>query len=202
MARKYEPEPVVYSSLGLPALCQKLQNSATCGILELGPVRSGNVEFWSRFSPFLYIADLRSSLPLPALPSEDLEFIAPDWRSLLGLPGNRTYNVVLAWDLFNYLELPAVSSLIEYLKHYCRPGAVLFSLIFDEKQMPAKITVYQIADESHLKYDRAGSELCACPRHQPRALASVMTRFRIADSFRLRNGVIEYLFEYEGEKPG
>jgi hypothetical protein len=41
--------------------------------------------------------------------------------------------------------------------------------------------------------------MCACPRHQPRAISGVMTRFRTSNSFRLRNGVVEYLFEYEGE---
>ena len=201
MARKDESEPVVNSSLGLQSLCQRLQTVPTCDILELGPVRSVNVQFWSRFSPSIFIADLRSSLPLPATPSEDPEnpeFVRPDWESLLGLPGGRTYDVILAWDLLNYLELPAVSSLIDYLKRFCRRGAVLFALIFDQKQMPDKIAVYQISDESHLKYDCAGSGMCACPRHQPRALGLVMSGFKTADSFRLKNGIVEYLFEYEG----
>ena len=202
MARKDESEPVVNSSLGLQSLCQRLQNVPTCDILELGPVRSVNVQFWSRFSPSIFIADLRSSLPLPVSHSEDPEnpeeFVSPDWQSLLGLPAGHTYDVILAWDLLNYLELPAVSSLIEYLKPFCRRGAVFFALIFDQKQMPDKITVYRIADESHLKYDCAGKEMRACPRHQPRALTLVMSGFRTADSFRLKNGIVEYLFEYEG----
>jgi hypothetical protein len=202
MARKDEPEPIVYNSLGLQSLCQRLQSASTCDILELGPVRSGNVEFWSRFNPSIFIADLRSSLPLPVSHWEDpenSEFVRPDWESLLGLPGGRIYDVILVWDLFNYLELPAVSSLVEYLKPFLRRGAILFTLIFDQKQMPDQITVYQVADESHLRYCYPGTEMRACPRHQPRALGLVMSGFTTADSFRLRNGVVEYLFEYEGE---
>jgi|WetSurSiteA1Bulk_404760.scaffolds.fasta_scaffold06936_2 hypothetical protein len=199
MVQIFQPEPVVHSSLGLQALCQRLQNVATCDILELGPVRGGNIEFWSRFSPTMYIADLRSSLPMPPLPSEDTEFVEPEWDRLLGLPEGRTYDVILVWDLLNYLELQVVSSLVQYLKRFCRSGTILFALIFDQKQMPATITVYHIADESHLRYENARSEMCACPRHQPRAISGVMTRFRTSNSFRLRNGVVEYLFEYEGE---
>ncbi len=199
MERKSQPEPVVHNSLGLQALCQKLQGVFTCNILELGPVRSGNIQFWSQFSPSIYVADLRSSLPLPVLPSEESEFVEPDWDHLLGLPKNQSYDVILAWDLLNYLDLPVVASLMKYLKRFCRPGTILFCLIFDQKEMPEKITVYGIADESHLKYEYAGSEMWVCPRHQPHALAGVMTQFHTSESFRLRNGIAEYLFEYEGD---
>jgi len=198
MERKFQTEPVVHSSLGLQALCQKLQSVASCDILELGPVRGGNIEFWSRFRPSIYVADLRSSLPLPVLSSEASEFIEPEWDRLLGLPENHSYDVILAWDLLNYLDLPAVASLITYLRRFCRPGTVLFSLIFDQKEMPEKITVYRIADESHLQYEYAGSEMRICPRHQPHTLFGVMNRFHTSESFRLRNGVLEYLFVYEG----
>jgi hypothetical protein len=199
MERKPKPEPILYNSLGLQALCQRLHGAASCNILELGPVRSVNIDFWSRFSPSIYIADLRSSLPLPVLLSEDSEVIAPDWDRLLGLPDGRSFDVVLAWDLFNYMELSALSGLVEYLKRFCRPGTVLFSMIFDQKEMPDQITIYGIADESRLKYEYAGPQMRACPRHQPRAVAGVMSRFRTSESFRLKNSVVEYLFEYEGD---
>jgi len=199
--RKSQPEPVVHSSLGLQALCDRLENAGSRSILELGPVRSGNLEFWSRFGPSIFIADLRSNLPLPvqASESEDSEFVEPEWDRLLGLPSDGRYDVVLAWDLLNYMELPAVSSLIKYLKRFCRPGAIFFALIFDQKLMPGEITIYGITDSSHLRYECPTSEMRPCPRHQPRALGIVMSHFRTADSFRLRNGVVEYLFEYEGE---
>ena len=198
MIQKIKSEPVVHSSLGLQALCQRLQDYAECNILELGPVRTGNIEFWSQFNPFIYVADLRASLPLPFSPVEDTEPPKPDWDRLLNLPNDHNFDVILSWDLLNYLDLTSVSSLIEYLKRFCRPEAVLFTLIFDQKQMPEEITVYRINDEAHLTYEFAGSEMRDCPRHQPRAIEGVMSHFRISNSFRLRNGVVEYLFIYEG----
>ncbi len=203
MTQKTQVEPVVYNSLGLQELCQRIRESGACDILELGPVRNGNIQFWSQFGPSLFIADLRSSLPLPvpaAAKEEEMEIPEPDWDRLLGLPEGRSYNVILAWDLMNYLELPVVSSLIRYLKRFCRPGAVLFALIFDQKQMPEEVTVYRVVDESHLAYEYASPELRVCPRHQPRALSGIMCQFKTASSFRLRNGIVEYLFAYEGEK--
>ena len=198
MVRASQPEYALHSSLGLQALCQTLREAPACDILELGPARSENLEFWSRFNPWIYIADLRSSLPLPVQDSEDSEFVDPDWDRLIGLPANRTYNVILAWDLLNYLELPAISSLVRYLSGFCRRGTILFALVFDQKQMADEISLYHIADDSHLRYEVFSPQTRSCPRHQPRALTGIMAGFQARESFRLRNGVVEYLFEFEG----
>lgn len=196
-----QSESIVHNSLGLQALCQTFAEGAPCDILELGPARSDSVRFWSRFQPSIYVADLRSILPLPALPAQDEPELSPrDWERLLDLPAGRTFNVILAWDLFNYMELADISGLMGRLRPYCRSGAVLFTLIMDQKQMPEDITVYRIVDEAHLAYEHGGSAMRDCPRHQPRAIAGIMAGFRTANSFRLRNGIVEYLFAYEGEE--
>jgi hypothetical protein len=199
MAQISQTEPVIYSSLGLQALCNTIEEIGACDILELGPIRSSNIEFWSRFSPSIFVADLRSSLPLPDSHPEEDEFVEPDWRRILDLPDGRVYNVILAWDLFNYMEISAVSSMVRYLSSYCRPGALLFALLFDQKEMPEKITIYRVVDESHLAYEYTGTEMRACLRHQPRALSQAMSNFRAFESFRLRNGVAEYVYAYEGK---
>jgi len=199
MTPKTRPEPVVHTSLGLGALCQRLEGNCAWAFLELGPALGANVEFWSRYSEYIYVADLCSLMPLPEPdPSEDPESAGPgpDWDNLLGLPKGRLYDVILAWDLLNYLQLPTVTGLVDYLSRFCRPGTVMFSLIFDLRQMPQEITSYRIVDESHLRYEYSSSGMRPCPRHQPRALAAVMHQFQTANSFRLRNGVIEYLFVY------
>jgi len=131
---------------------------------------------------------------------EDLEPVNPDWDRLLGLPAKRTFNVILAWDVLNYLDLAAVSSLVRYLNGFCRRGTILFTLVFDRKQMPDAISLYRVIDDSHLRYEILSPQMRACPRHQPRALAGVMAGFQTRESFRLRNGVIEYLFEFEGQR--
>ena len=202
MMQKRQPKAVVHNSLGLQALCQRIEGSSSCDVLELGPVLKGNIEFWSQFTPSIYVADLRSSLPLPALPEDpdDPEVPKQDWRQLVGLPEKRQFDIILVWDLLNYLKISDVSDLIEYLSGFCRPGTVLFMLIFDNPKMPEEIAVYRIVDESRLSYELFSSELGECPRHQPHALTQIMRQFRISNSFRLRNGVIEYLFVYEGNR--
>ncbi len=199
MIERRRPEPAIQNSLGLCALCQRIERMGAPSILDLGPARGSNVEFWSRFSQSIYIADLCSSMP--GLGSEEVaESPLPDWNLVLGLPPGRRFDVILVWDLFNYLELRLVGGLVEYLSHFCRTGTVVFALVFDLREMPKEITAYRIIDESHLRYEYKSTAKRPCPRHQPRALAATMRHFQVANSFRLRNGVIEYLFVYHGEK--
>lgn len=204
MVQKIQSKAVVHNSLGLRALFQRLQDDVTYEILELGPVRKGNIEFWSQFSNSIYVADLRSSLPLPPLPpppEDDSEPPERDWHQLLDLPEERRFDIILAWDLLNYIDLSDLSSLVGYLSRFCRPEAILFMLIFDDQRMRNDIAVYRIVDESHLGYELGSANMRDCPRHHAHTLTQIMRRFRSADSFRLRNGIIEYLFIYEGDNP-
>ena len=202
MEKKTQSRAVVHNSLGLHALFQRLQDDVRYEILELGSVRQGNIEFWIQFSNFIHVADLRSILPLPPLPPPPKdEPPERDWHQLLRLPEERRFDIILAWDLPNYLDLSDLSSLIAYLSRFCRPGTILFMLIFDNQKMREDIAAYRIVDESHLGYEIGGAKMRECPRHHAHTLTQMMRSFRSADSFRLRNGVIEYLFIYEGGNP-
>jgi hypothetical protein len=196
MIQKSESAAGAQTSLGLSVLCQKLEGHTSLNVLELGPARSSNVQFWSRYQSSMFVADLRANLPLPFL-AEDQRFLESEWDRILGLPEGRFFDVILAWDLLNYVEMSALASLINYLARFCRQETVLFLLIFDQPQMPEEITIYKIIDEQHIVYECRGSGTRACPRHQPRALTGLLCKFRASDSFRLKNGIVEYLFTYK-----
>jgi hypothetical protein len=195
--QKSEPEVIVQASLGLKALCQKLEGVSHLRLLDLGPARNANIEFWSQYRCSIFISDLRASLPLPYL-AEDQQFPESEWDRILGLPQGSSYDVILAWDLFNYIEMSMLPSLFSYLSHFCRLGTILFFLISDQPQMPEEITVFKIVNDQHLAYENSSAAKRACPRHQPRALAKLLSQFQTSDSFRLRNGIVEYLFTFVG----
>lgn len=192
------PEPEVFKSLGLQELCRLVQSLDSRSILDLGGAWGVNIRFWSTFSPSIYVGDLHSSVPA-IQPTGDETSAGPEWGRLMAIPENSRFDVILAWDLLNYLEQPQVISLIQYLLRFCRRGALLFALIYDRQQMPAVPTVFKIKDEENLIYESRTSDTRPCPRHQPREVQRMFAGFRISSSFWLRNGVQEYLFEYEGE---
>jgi len=192
---KTDSEIYIHSSPGLRSLCQRFQDMTTLDLLELGPARGCNIEFWSRFSNSIFVADLRASLPLPPL-EEELEYPESEWHRILDLPAGRYFDIILAWDLMNYIEAAALPGFINHLNRYCKQGTILFTMLIDQPQMPEDSCVFRIIDEENLGYETSGSSLRSCPRLQPRVLENTMQGFRTSDRYRLRHGIIEYLFYY------
>lgn len=184
----------VYRSLGLKELCQRLEGSTGCSILDLGPARGANLAFWSRFSPSIHVADLYTSMPLPPKPEDDTQGLPWNWVDILGVSPGAQFDVVLTWDLFNYIHADTLPHLTRHLRTLCRPAGLVFSLLFDMHEMKAAPTVYRIVDDEHLAYEFRTQEQKPCPRHQPRDVTRIMQGFRTANSFLLRHGVLEYLF--------
>jgi len=191
------PEPEVFKSLGLQELCRLVQSFSSRSILDLGGAYGVNITFWSQFSPSIHVADLHSAMPLVP-PAGGEAPPGPAWDRILAIPEGSQFDVVLMWDLLNYLEQPLVVDLIQYLLRFCRRGALMFVLIYDSHQMPAFPTAFKIKDEENLMYEGRTFETRPCPRHQPREVQRMFGGFRVSSSFRLRHGVQEYLFEYEG----
>jgi len=185
----------VYSSPGFQALCGRFQDTDMLDILEMGPACGRNLEFWSHFSHSIFVADLRDSLPLPSL-EDEREYQKPEWHAILNLPAGRNFDVILVWDLLNYIDESALPGLIDYLHCYCKSGTILFTMIIDQPQMPEDNYVFQIMDVEHLGYKAIYSPLRPCSRLQPRVVENTMRGFRTVDSYRMRHGIIEYLFSF------
>ena len=70
---KTDIEIYVHASPGFRSLCQHFLDMTNLDILELGPARGCNIEFWTHFSTSIFVADFRARLPLPPL-EEEMEF--------------------------------------------------------------------------------------------------------------------------------
>ncbi len=190
------PEPVEYKSLGLSALLGLLRADRKYSILDLGKALGGNIDFWSQFSCRLYIEDFyRYYLPLQATAPEDAE--RPLLEGLLAYPPETAFDIILAWDLFDYLNPEELETLIQKLCAWCRPGTLLFALVSSLPRIPAEPVVFRILDSERMIYDVRTQETRPCPRHQPRDVAKLMARFNVSHSFLLRHGVQEYVFIYK-----
>ena len=109
-------EPAAYKSLGLNALLRLLEEGRAYAILDLGPLLSANVDFWSRIPCRLHIEDFYTSYRERASGSSDdaMESVLQD---ILSFDDETRFDIILAWDLFNYLNLSEIDSLIQRLVH-------------------------------------------------------------------------------------
>lgn len=185
----------VFTSLALNVLYYQLRPERKYHILDLGPAVAANVNFFSQASSKIYIEDLYRTLT-------SFDFFSPEdgftyqavFEYLLPYSKNTRFDIVLSWDLFNYLEREEFYYLMQHLQQFCHVETTLFALISTLKHIPEKPLTFKIIDEQQLLYQNNSSVLRACPQYQQTDLNQMLPTFRVANSFLLRNGFKEYLF--------
>ena len=193
-----EPEqPVRQTSLGLKALINRLDPERKYNLLDLGPACGQNVDFFSQFSGKIYIADLHRTLnSFDYLSPEDGISFESVFHYLLPYEKATRFDVILVWDLFNYLERREFIHLIRHLSHFCATGTLILAHISTRKSIPDRPLAYRVIDQQTLSCGLSTSVMCQCPRYQETDLRLMMPGFRVRNSFLLRNGFKEYLFNF------
>lgn len=195
-----EPQfsPFAYRSLGLQALLDRVTDDRSYSILDLGPAVEANVRFWSEFSCCLYIQDFWRSYrdkKAASEPAEDVDGSAFSGR--LAFRADTVFDIVLAWDLFNYLDLRELEAFVQRLSRWCRRGTRLFALISHLPRISASPMKFKILDCEQMVYEVPTQLTRPCPRHSPRDVARMMGRFIVSRSFLSRHGIREYVFAFE-----
>jgi hypothetical protein len=192
------PAPEVHPSLALAELLTQLHPSRRIHLLDLGPAIGSNVAFWTeRFLCTVEVADLYPSLA--ASPDEDA---AAAVAAALPLDeGMRPADVVLAWDLFNYLDRKRLRALGERLAARTRPGALLFAMLWTGKEIPREPGRFVIQEGGPLVYDIDTAHTRPGPRYRPAEIAAMTPGFSADRNFLLRHGVQEYLLLRDPDTP-
>jgi len=192
-----EDAPEIHRSLALPAVFAALSRGQRLNVLDLGAALGSNVERLSEYGCRLDIEDLYASKSAAAEggslgPEFFAEFLAP--------AEGRQFDLVLAWDLFNYLDRKELASLGSRLRQFCRPGALIFALVSYHKTIPAQPIRFRFVDQDQdqLIYERRTTVERPGPRFAPAEFNELLRGFRVDRSFLLRHGIQEYLFMREG----
>lgn len=192
------PAPEVHPSLALAELLAQIHPSRRIHVLDLGPALGANVSFWTeRFLCTVEVADLYPSLA--GGPDED-----PAAAVAAALPldeGTRRADVVLAWDLFNYLDRDRLRALGERLTERTRPGGLLFAMLWTGKEIPREPGRFTIREGGALVYGVEGERTRPGPRYRPAEIAAVTPGFSADRNFLLRHGVQEYLLLRDPDVP-
>ena len=198
-ARRTTPTPAPAGSgcksLGLKALFEVLDSGRKHGILDLGSASGSNVEFLSRYASKIRVENLYRTLLAQRFFEQRREepLQASAFERIVPADGEEHFDVVLVWDLWNYLRQDEIRALVRYLERLAPPGSFLFAISSTLKEMPSSPMAFRILDAETLLYVPESSEMRPCPRYVPRDLALLMPGFRTHSSFLLRNGMQEYL---------
>ncbi|MEQ1801454.1 MAG: hypothetical protein ABL989_06000 [Gammaproteobacteria bacterium] len=187
-------EPVPVSAPLFRRLVESLSAERRSVVLDLGPVRSETVALLTPFRCRLDIADLAEGLesldqePDPALLRERVEALLPP-------PRKEPIDIVLCWDLLNYLQRPAIAALMTSLSARMRPGAFAHLLIvYSGTTMPARPSRFAPLPDGRLVESLTTDARRNAPRYSPEDLGKVMRGLRSESATLLRNGMQEFLF--------
>lgn len=190
---EFEPPATPHAPL-FKALIERIDATRRVVVLDLGAAHATTLDLFAQFRCRIEIVDARHQI-------ESLNGIAdaPELESSLGalLPQApaEPLDIVLCWDLLNYLDRRALTALMGALAARSRPGCLVHALIvYLEKRMPARPGDYvPLADFRLQNLGQAAAERAA-PRYSPEDLKICMPGLVIERGRLLGNGMQEFLF--------
>jgi hypothetical protein len=188
---------VVHKSLGLNALLDSVRSDRSYSILDLGPALEANVRFWSQFSCRLHIQDFyRGYREWKAAAAPQAGSAEARFSLLLPFAEGTVFDIILAWDIFNYFDLRELKALVQRLSRWCRPGTRFFALISSVPNISASPMIFRIINREKLFCETPTPHTRPCPRHEPRDIIKLMVPFQVSSSFLMRQGIREYVFTF------
>jgi len=162
-------------------------------ILDLGPALGENIRRMEGSK--LFIANFYESLTEGAAASAvNGKGFAAACEKLLQFGDDVRFDLVLAWDLFNYLGLAEVQVLAQRLVAMSRPGTRIMALVSIQKQIPDRPYRFVISGQETMRYEVQSKGLRDCPRHNEPDLLKRIAGFKVERGMLLRNGMREYSF--------
>jgi len=184
------------ATIGAPllrSLIEPLAEDRRWRILDLGAARPETLDLLSGFRCRVDIADLTEEVERHSGSSAPHALVDDIVLPLVRDP--EPADIVLCWDLLNYLDRNALSRLMAQIAARCRAGALVHALIvYSERVMHDQPGQYALVDAGTL-LDRARSPgTRPAPRYSTEALSLAMPDYTVERVRLLVNGMQEYLF--------
>ena len=191
-----EPPAAVHAPL-FQDLVTGLDDARRHVVLDLGAASTAMLTLLSRARCRVEIADFAHFGGIDLLNSaetgESLIAAADSWFA--EQPQDDRIDLILCWDLPNYLTLDALSALMNAIGRRAAPGAVAHALIFyADREMPDQPGRFIPTDDCELMDFGAHGTSIGAPRYSPEDLQNNMGPFEIDRARLLRNGMQEYQF--------
>jgi hypothetical protein len=186
--------------MGLARVAEHLAGGGKRQVLDLGSALQHNLDFLSQFPTLIFFEPLEddsSALRAAAAETDSVQQPQP-FAGLFAYPREVSFDLILAWDRFDYLEPKHIGALRERLTPHLARDCLLFCLASNQAEIPAEPQRYRILAEDRLAYEPRSPRLIPGRRHSAMELKAELRDFALERGFLLQNGVQEYLFRYRG----
>ena len=164
-------------------------------LLDIGPVVGNNVTFFGeRLGCKFQVEEI--SKDIDRFVREDKLPELPDFLNRRFPQADESFDGILCWDLFDYLDKASAQALAKQLVRVLRPGGMLFALFNATEAVPTtKIyTRFVVVDEETIQYRPYAA---ARGKQRPLPNRDILRMFeplRVSDQFLLKTNTREMLF--------
>ena len=164
-------------------------------LLDIGPVVGHNVTlFGERLGCKFQVEELSKDIDRHV--REDKLAELPEFLNKRFPQTDDSFDGILCWDLFDYLDKKSAASLAKQLARLLRPGGVLFAL-FNAAEPPPAVKTYTrfvVVDDTNIQHRPYSG---ARGKQKPLANRDIQRMFeplRVIDQFLLKTNTREMLF--------
>ena len=195
------PVPSSFRSRALTYLLEGRPKGAPWQVLDLGPPSQANLSFFAQLGASYTVEDLyRSILPCyqgASIRTDCIESLP----NLLEFNSERRFDLVLAWDLLNFLPRESHEILASRLAPHCHEGTYIYALLTMEDKIPQTPGKVVILDDKTIELrnwetDRTRPSL----KHTSSVLSDSMAPFVVDKTYLLKVHMQEYLLELSCKK--
>lgn len=187
------PEDPVFATKALRKFLTSLLVRESPLLLDLGPVVGSNVNFFGeQLGCKIFVEDVFSDLDRH-IRSDKLEDL-PDFLERRFAHADASFDGILCWDVFDYLDRAAAQALALQLMRLLRSEGALLGFFGNSQSHDVRYTKYIIVDEVSLKYRRYPAARGRQVTFLNRDIIRLFPALRVSDSFLLKNNTREILF--------
>jgi hypothetical protein len=179
-------------------LLNSLSKEAHHEILDITPANQGVIDSFSSYYCKLYLPGCVEELC--EITSDKFDTANKLYRAFA--KRFRVYknqkaalNVILLWDLPNYLDKQVMIGLIKYLSHHMHEKVKLHFYIHSQQHMPASPGSYTILPEGKVWLENSNDTMVKSPLYFQEALLTLFHPFKVKRSMLLSSGLKEYILE-------
>jgi 2-polyprenyl-3-methyl-5-hydroxy-6-metoxy-1,4-benzoquinol methylase len=133
---------------GLTAILDEVASLHKPLILDLGVMTPSVFSFFSEHKCKIFFECLSDPLQCnPEISVDEINTIVDE--QLLNYGADQQFDVILSWDLLNYLNLDTIKKLAERLKPHCRSNTLFHMIKYTGTRIPQTPCEFKVIDQNH-----------------------------------------------------
>ncbi|WP_444996719.1 class I SAM-dependent methyltransferase [Aliikangiella sp. IMCC44359] len=202
-SRSYMSEVVAYDNISMPGISKVLQRTIKRPqntILEAGKKNGRRMNFLSAMTDNFYVEDVFSLMTWHKKIA--INSTTSFSENTLLFARDVSFDLVLLWDLFNFLQIEQIEKLLQLLERHLAPGSYVHCILFKNDGAPDSPAVFEINDDLSVsvKGDVCGKQVRSISNTAQ--LMMLMSRFKMESThfgcIGKKENYLEFIFEFKG----